>query len=413
MKVCKKFISGGLFVLLSGAAFAGSLDTLSNQTARYFMNTAQAASTSGAGIIPYNPAGTALLGKGLYLDLTNQTIFKFYDETIKGGTLDESLSQNEPTPSLPSLNAAYNFGKIGVGNLAFYLNSGICAGGGSLNWKDGTNFTNSLGLSGFSFKASSVYYGVGGGVSYSFLNDMVSVSAGARYVIAKKSAEISGYYTGLGDQSLELSYDATGVTPIFGFDVRPVENLTLGFRYEGETSLEFEYDVSKADYIFSAYKLYDGKKTNQNLPQLISFGAEYIFTPKLTLNAGTTVYFLHNADLDGLEDYFNTGFEVSVAGKYAFTNKFTLGGTCMYAYQGTKDSYYETSANLMAASANPPLDSVTVGLGAIYSVLKNVDLNLDLGCSYYLPKDATVANTYDVSYKKTNITVGVGVSCKL
>lgn len=407
---------------------AGSLDTLSNQSASYFFSTAQTASTAGAGIIPYNPAGTALLEKGFYLDASSQTIFKFYSETDDSALLNDTYKQNEPTPSLPSLNFAYNFGEVGPGKLAVYANGGIPAGGGGLNWKDGTIATNVLKtyLSGTSFKASSIYYGVGGGISYAFLDNKVSASAGARYVMAQRSGTIKGTATAAlsgygitGTQTLDFEYTAQGVTPIFGLDIRPIDRLTLGFRYEMETPLEFEYDVNKIDPFYSAVlKLngLDGLKVQENLPQVFSFAAEYQFTPEFTLSTGTNLYFLGAADLDGTEDYFGVGYELNLAAQYQLTKKLLVGGTFMYSEQSTKDSYFEEDNELMtllAASGNPPLDSLTFGTGAKYNIWKSLDLLLTGAYIHYLPVEATTDKyKLDVTYNKDIVEICLGASYK-
>lgn len=454
-----KRLTGSLCALTLMAAAqlsAGSLDTLSNQTASYFFSTAQTAATSGAGIIPYNPAGTALLGKGFYLEASNQTILKFYNESVDSAFLSDDYSQNMPTPSLPSLSLAYNFGRVGPGNLALYANGGICAGGGGLDWKDGTVGTNALvakvasGLSASapttaaagsttSLEASSVYYGLGAGLGYSFFDDRVSASAGVRYVMAERSGTVKGQLNMVTTVApgvnvpwtlgvdYDYTYSARGFTPIFGLDVRPTKALTLGFRYEMETALEFEYDTDTATGTSSVASPtlaalaqgavdslnQDGQKSQQNLPQVFSFAAEYAFNPKLTMSAGTNLYFLGAADLDGLEDDFGVGYELNLAGQYLLTEKFLVGGTFMYSNQGTKDSYYEDEANMLAASANPPLDSLTFGLGGKYNLVRTLDVLLAGAYIHYLPVDATTdAYKLDVNYKKDIVNLCLGASYK-
>jgi len=438
-----------LFFVASAAVLsAGSLDYLSNQNASYFLNMAGVSATDGAEIVPYNPAGTALLDKGFYLDVTSQTLFKFYSES-EDRVLNEDYKLNNPTPFLPSLAAVYNFGKLGAGNLSVYLNGGICAGGGSLDWSDGTVGTNAYPAqiakqvssgpppvptspaagSSSSLEVSSVYYGLGVGVGYSFLDDMLSASAGVRYVMAKRTGAmdasmnfstpaIGGAWTL--DVNYEYTQEARGFTPIFGFDARPIKGLTLGLRYEMETELEFEWDIDSLSATVSnplvnsvATKLKtqlntDGEKFNQNLPQIISFGAEYDFNPKLTMNFQTTVYMMNLADLNGVEDDYNTGYEVALSGRYAFTEKLLCGGSVMYTESGAKDSLYE-SGDLLTVSANPPLDSLMFGLGVKYMVIKN--LNVLLSGSYvdYLPKDVE-NGALEITYKKQVFNMGLGVS---
>ena len=73
----KKFLLMLTLIIAAGStAFAGSLDYLSNQSAKYNMNAASTARTEGADIAAYNPAGTAFFAPGLYFDISNQTLFK-------------------------------------------------------------------------------------------------------------------------------------------------------------------------------------------------------------------------------------------------------------------------------------------------------------------------------------------------
>jgi long-chain fatty acid transport protein len=449
-------IYAAVFAVATATLSAGSLDYLSNQSAGYFFSTAQTASTAGAGIVPYNPAGTALLDKGFYLDASNQTILKYYDESVDSTYLSDSYSQKDPTPFLPSLALVYNFGNVGPGKLALYGNGGITAGGGNLKWDDGTIGTNSYGLlvaqaanalspttptvpNGSSTKltASSIYYGLGTGVSYAFLDDKVSASAGVRYVNAQRSGSISGtmnlvtYTPAATPWSLSVDYDYTysaqGLTPIFGLNVRPVSGLTLGARYEMETKLEFEYSDDTPTVTCAANptvaalvksKLnWAGKKVRQDLPQVLGFGAEYMFTPKFTLSAGTNLYFMNAATIEDVEgddisDLFGIGYELNLAGQYQFTEKLLAGLTAMYSNQGAKDSYYEDDTNLLFASANPPLDSLTVGGGVKYNVIKTLDLLLTTSYVHYFPKSATTDAGLEIDYSKTVYNFGLGASYK-
>jgi hypothetical protein len=70
--LCALFSASGLF--------AGSLDYLSNQSARYAMTFSRNAATDAADIVAYNPAGTALLPQGLSIDISNQTLIKPYEQ---------------------------------------------------------------------------------------------------------------------------------------------------------------------------------------------------------------------------------------------------------------------------------------------------------------------------------------------
>jgi UPF0716 family protein affecting phage T7 exclusion len=67
-------------IMVGSAVFAGSIDYLSNQSARYLMTFSRNAATDAADIANYNPAGTAFLAPGLTIDFSTQTLFKPYSQ---------------------------------------------------------------------------------------------------------------------------------------------------------------------------------------------------------------------------------------------------------------------------------------------------------------------------------------------
>ncbi|MDR1211385.1 MAG: hypothetical protein LBK40_04040, partial [Spirochaetaceae bacterium] len=128
----KKSLCILLTLFLAAGLFAGSIDYLSNQSINWMMTTSRNAATDSADIVNFNPAGTVFLPQGLSLDVSNQTLFKFYKNELDS-PVDKTLEQDEPTWFLPNLYAVYNFGRMGPGLLAAYLQAGIVAGGGNLN----------------------------------------------------------------------------------------------------------------------------------------------------------------------------------------------------------------------------------------------------------------------------------------
>jgi len=459
-------------LMVSSSVFAGSIDYLSNQSAKYLMTLAgRTAATDGADIVAYNPAGTALMGEGFFIDVSNQTLFKPYSQDVTTNyalfnpQIDETYKQDTATYLLPNVYAVYNFGQLGAGKLAAYAQLGVVAGGGSLEWDGtagvvaaafstagklsttagaGTTLLNGVDAK---LKASSVYYAFGGGLAYSFLDDMISVSAGTRYNMPKRSGELSGTlnyttagaagpYVGLNGSwalnidSSKYEYEATGFTYIFGLDVKPIKELTLGVRYETETNLEFDY-TQKDNTVTSANLTVtggvipglktqlnkDGQKANQNLPQILAVAAEYIATPELVVSTGAQIYFLSKADMEGNEDFYGTGYEVSLGAVYKVMEPLKIGASIMYTEQGAKDSLLESSSQLLTVSGNPVLNSIFFGLGATYTVIPNLDITLAGGWVHYLPEEADVVlstgNTMKVEYSKEVYNIALGASYKI
>ncbi len=445
-----KFISALAVLFTAVSAFAGSVDYLSNQSARYFMSTSREAATDSADIVVYNPAGTAFLKEGLHINVSSQTFLKYYkneDVNISAMSFAESYETTQPSLVVPSAYAAYNFGQIGSGKLAVFGGVGVPAGGGTVKW-DGTagvvglaaKMASTIGSTlitktDVDLEAYSVYYGITAGAAYSLLNDMISVSAGVRYVYADRwgkakgtinfnSPTHGGLWTATVDKDYE--YNAQGFTPIIGFDVRPLQGLTLGFRYEMETELEFEYSESKNELtntggdgtvtaVVAGTKAqldYSDKKEDRNLPHMFAFAAEYLVTPELAISAGARIWLMSKADMDGEEDHYGTAYELSLGATYKIISPLKIGATVMYTDQGAKDSLLESSDYLFTTSANPVLNSWTFGLGAVYSINENLDITGAFAWTHYIPQTFQ-QSAMEYTYSKEVYTICIGIDYRM
>jgi long-chain fatty acid transport protein len=337
---------------------------------------------------------------------------------------------------------------MGPGLLAAYLQAGIVAGGGNLNFDDGTvgtmaalgqlrqqlqgAYTIDMGDSTSSFEASSIYYGINVGGAYSFLEDTLSVSLGGRLVIPRRNLKLKASFAGSGTVdsgtlTAEFSYNALGFTPILGFDVRPVEGLTLALRYEMQTQLEFEYSKDTLDInysgstpangyvtgginsILSGAGIVDGAKFKQNLPHIIGIGAEYKINDAFTASLSGTFYLLSASKMGGYDDYTQAlGYDAALGVTYQVIEPLKLGAGVSYTESGIKDSYFNQTTTVLNASPNPPLDSIAFGLGATYSFNQNFDLGLAFLYSHYLPKGFEVGSL-EGTYKKDVLNAGIGV----
>jgi long-chain fatty acid transport protein len=448
-------------LLSAGTLFAGNLDYLSNQSALYLQTLNRNAATDGADIVNYNPAGTAFMPQGLHLDLSNQTLFKYYRHSADSRLLgllgflpnsagSDSLSPERITWLLPNFYLSYNFGNMGPGRLAVNFQAGVTAGGGDLDYGDGTAgsifalniLRASLMGSGMNigwvnsrnFTASSIYYGVGLGGAYSFFDDTMALSFGVRMVIPRRSFTMEGLFTdGINFTTVKAAYEynALGFTPIFGFDIRPLEKITIGLRWELETDLIFKYrqkeflvNSSNTFYQMGATRgigtiltgngITDGKEFNSNLPHILGVGVEYEVLPGLALDTSGTLYFLPYADLSRAEHYFTIGYDIGLGASWQIVKEIKLGAGFSFTESGAKAEYFSDSSNVLNGSANPPLDSIAFGLGGTYSFPFGLDLNLGFLFCHYLPVEYAAvypgATAVNGTNKKNVFEVGIGVS---
>ena len=186
-----------IVLLVSGTVLAGGLVTNTNQSAAWVRTLNRNASTD-VDAVYYNPAGlTKLFEDGLFLDVSNQTIWQTKTVTNDTPTLNNHEFVGKVfAPVFPSAYVAYKMDKL-------VLSGGFMpiGGGGSAKFEKGlpsfevpvSGLKTSLAGIGvtdykldINFEGSSIYYGVQGGVSYK-INEIFSVFGGARYVMASNS----------------------------------------------------------------------------------------------------------------------------------------------------------------------------------------------------------------------------------
>jgi long-chain fatty acid transport protein len=394
----------------------------------------------------------------LHIDLSGQTLLMYFNnKDVRVGDFSgaaaplspllsrpaETLRQDHPSPLLPNLHIAYNFGDVGRGKLAAYMQAGVVAGGGALKYKNGTAGTTFL-LTGLSaamggtlgtisaqeFNASSVYYAIGGGASYAF-NDMVSASFSGRAVMAKRDFDMAFAYSTQQTMNGKYEYNAMGFTPIFGVTVKPARDITLAARFEAPTSLEFKYDQKElggtletvAAGVLGNAGIVDGKKFHQDLPAVIGLGAEYRINDQWTVDLSGTFYLLSKADLGDVYDngvkvakvneYFNTGWEVALGATYNVVKDLKIGAGVMYAEVGAKKEYLNDPRIAFNSSANPSVDSMSLGTGVTYTIRPNLDFTLSMLWNPSKHEDFSidsgafkVTGKYSVDY----YSIGYGVS---
>lgn len=268
----RKKIFGLAAIFSSMNLLAGSIDYLSQQDAEYMAHPAMVGKIGVSGAY-YNPAGTAFLEDGLYIQLNNQTHLKKYTMTVDG----RKFESDKASPVVPSFQLVKK-----NGNNAFFFHTGAIAGGGTVEYKGGIgrfqtmthqldfgkilaptlgsklgNFVGQyLGteyIDGSTIHGKSYYVGIQGGFTRK-ISDSWSLALGVRFINAERKLRGHGNFglnltDGKGKKVAkigEVKYDinsersAMGVTGIIGVNYHPNDKFNLGFRYETETRLNFE-----------------------------------------------------------------------------------------------------------------------------------------------------------------------------
>ena len=380
-------------LLLPGLFFAGSLmaqiDNLTNMSAEWMRTSNRNAATDATDIVVYNPAATVLLPEGLHINIGNQSLFRKPQHTfdLGFGKGKQTFEQDKTDPFLPNLFAAYHKDK-------WALNAGIYipGGGATVNYPNGSLTTELLSLQTIlayqqqgadyskainqSLKASSYYLAFSLGGAYS-INDMISVSLGARYLtcrnLTKAGTTLTGSDSELPDAPLQVDTrdNATGFGGILGVNVKPNDKWNIGLHYETAVKLDFKTKINKDDLGFAT----DGALNRRDLPANFNAGVSYKLTPALLAEVDFNYYFQKSADWS---DTYLPGDEIKTKWADMAGNCYTAGAALLYDIDKKLQVSAGTSWTKFLFNNK---EGYYTGLGA-FEVLKNDNLTLNLGGAY-------------------------------
>lgn len=441
----KKIIISLALIFSAFFAFAGGVENKTNMSTGYLRNPSRNTEHERPEAAFYNIAGTGFMPNGLFVEAGNQFVIKEYKNEVATKGLEPLLadgtSYNDETfvYLYPNADIVYK-----INNFAFFANFGIYAGGGTLEYSEGTAITSMLFLgkaleaknaatqyasignttaatqyaktasamqnisANHSLTVNSITYGEQVGLSYNFGN-IVSVSAGVRFLEATQTLSLeSDGFSALGSTSNEVSCDADafGVSPVFGIHVKPIETLDISAQLQLKTKLEYEVSNVENPTLAGSIGITDGKKFRTDLPTALNIGVGYQIMEPLYVSSSFNYYFNKSADLNSIlgENDYSDSFEIAAGADYKFNEKWLASLGFAYGNQGTKDN----SNNIF----NPVLDSFQIGFGGEFKPIEQ--LAITLGGTYvkYFNDDYYVSGTYKTELSKKLFMFSLGVTYK-
>lgn len=451
----KSLIAIILFMFAVPAVF-GAIVTNTNQSVMYFRLPARNASML-IDAVYYNPAGVVHLSDGFHLAIHNQTIWQ--DKTVINDFLllnNKEYVGEVRVPIFPTMFAVYKKGK-----LALSFGFGPNSGGGTADFATGLpsfeipisllpGMLSLMGIptttysSDIAFKGKSVYYGFQGNLSYA-INDIFSVAAGVRYILAEtvyegklKDIKInpqhpllnpSGgmmradqFFTLVGDpitaamvadQAVDVTQTGSAITPLLGLNIRPNENLNIGIRYEFNTKLEITNETTVDDTgLFP-----DGFKFRNDIPAILSLGIEYAIVPELRIMVSYHMFFDKSAVWESLDPTIkqddlidSNSYDISVGFEYDITDTILISAGYLLTQVGVSDEYQSDFSH--------ELNSSTFGFGGRIMVIPQI--SLDFGGIYSVYTDASKTLqipefplSFTETYQRSNWALAVGIGFHL
>lgn len=210
------------------------------------------------------------------------------------------------------------------------------------------------------------------------------------------------------DQNKELDCTQTGwgVTPIIGLNYH-IGDLNLAARYEFITSMNIQNDTKVNTTGVASYD--DGVNTPNDIPALLSLGAEYKFFNKLKLSAGYHHFFDSDAKMaNDKQQYINGGINEYLFGaEYNITDRLLVSAGGQVTRTGVTDAYQSD----MSFSLN----SYSIGFGGAFNITEKLRLNMAYFFTNYSDWTKASANYNNTGlagtdvFARTNKVFGVGV----
>lgn len=189
-------------------------------------------------------------------------------------------------------------------------------------------------------------------------------AAAAQYTAGAE--RLAGAQKQVADRYLDCTQNGWGITPIIGIDYR-LGRLNLGARLEFTNHLNIENDTKRDDTGLFA----DGVNTPNDLPGLLTFGAQYEILPTLRVMGSWHYYFDKNAEMADQKQKKLSGNtqEYLFGTEWDVTKDVTVSAGGQRTKYGLGDGGYLNDMSFVTSS-------YSVGFGAKVRISKRAAINV-------------------------------------
>ncbi len=407
-----------LFSLAGFCELSANIDNLSNMSAEWIRTGNRNAATDAADIVVYNPGGVTELADGFQIDIGNQMMSRKPKHTYDLGMGEENHEQENMDWVLPNIYVTYN-----RDNWAVFGGYYISGGGAVVDYPDGSITTDMIAsqfvmanggtYSDEYLKAISYYntFIIGGAYK---INDVVSIAAGARYLLVTNCIKAGFTSSVAGEIREETEEEGNGFGAVAGVNLNLTKEINLGIQYQSQINLNLRTDV-KEDTLG---RFTDGEKNRRDLPAILGLGLGYDITNRLYVEADYTYTFQENCnwgkDSSG-RDISSMAGDAQSAGimtSYSFLPELLASIGAIYTDFMWNDinGYYEANTGSYEVLYS---DNLFVGGGVAYTVVEGVVLNIGIGRTFWKDQDLTNSQLPGVTIKTSNRTTNVAVGLNI
>jgi hypothetical protein len=274
------------------------------------------------------------------------------------------------------IDALLNTGPLGLGSQLDNLYGTLFGLGGPFGQVVVSKFSGS----------SNVYCGQVN-IAYAFLNDMLSVSLGGRFMMGSQILDAKifspgGFYNGYVPFGSDFHSNQFGVAGgmIASVSARPIKDLTVSLR--GEWNSPLRLNAKSTDYLIvglvnSGYM--NQGKTHMQMPALMAVGAAYQISG-FQISASYIYYFNQFAQMKQREKGYTGGYDVGMGLDYTFKQiPLNIGIGYLWAFEGARPSIQD--------QLNEELDQHNWSIGFTWTFKHDIKLTIAEIFSLYVPEN--------------------------
>lgn len=414
-----------VFSLLLPADLFGQLDNLANMSAEWVRTGNRNASVDGADIVNYNPSGLTILDDGFHINFGNQMLIRNPRHTFDLGFGENTYSHEGMDMLLPNFYAVYKKYR-----LAIYAGAYVAGGGGAIEYPEGSISTNLIAqqisdnlqipynyFKNQNLSGSSYYKAVTAGGTYK-LNNLISFSAGGRYINAIKNTVVGMTIEGVGNLpdneiGIDIEDNASGFGGVFGLTLAPSREVNLSIHYETRVKLDFKTTVNEDDT-----GEYSGEELNRrDLPAAIYLGMHIQMNDEVWLEGNFNYYYQTMADwgktTDDMEwsNIAGDSYKAGMAFGYqlGIKTELSFGGVFTGFKYDDKEKYFTRPGTFEVLKYG----YLTLNTGIGYSINEKIRLNIGIARSIWKKNSIVLYDSYDISVRNGAWIGAIGLNINL
>lgn len=207
-------------------------------------------------------------------------------------------------------------------------------------------------------------------------------------------------------QDVELNCDQTGwgFTPIIGLDYK-IGRFNFAAKYEFKTKIRLENRAANsksAENLAMLDKYRDGNKVKEDIPGILTLGAQYEILPSLRVMAGYHHYFDKQASWEGdVQKALKRGTNEYLFGaEYDICQRLQVSAGWQNTSYGLSDDYMKDMS--FNVSSN------TMGIGVGIQATKNIKVNLAYFQTFYKTYNKSTDDYNNISHTVNTLMPGTG-----